>query len=48
MMVPVDRAPPHMVISAEALVGALELVQGGGDQPAAGAARRMPQRDRLR
>ncbi len=46
MMVLVDKARRLICRDQrEALAGALELVQGGGDQPGAGAAHRMPQRD---
>ena len=46
-MVAVDIAPPaHMVISAVLASAPLQLVQRGGDQPGAGAADRVAERDR--
>ena len=46
MMVPVPRPPPqHMVTSAVAAVGALELVQRLGDEDGAGAAERVAEGD---
>ena len=46
MMVPVPRPPPqHMVTSAVLAVGALELVQGLGEEDGAGAAERVTEGD---
>ena len=47
MIVPVPSPPPqHIVIEAERAVGALELVQRGGDEAGAGRADRVADRDR--